>query len=76
MNDRFVDLAIRIGELNDTSLIAYKIGTARHITIGAISYFEKSGEPQQPEELVHYNCIVYTELSTGNECHIAILNHL
>lgn len=83
MNDRFVDLveegvdlAIRIGELNDTSLIAHKIGTARRVTIGSISYFEKAGEPQQPEDLVHYNCIVYTELSTGNEWHFKGIKEL
>ncbi|HIK04875.1 MAG TPA: LysR family transcriptional regulator [Trichormus sp. M33_DOE_039] len=64
-----VDLAIRIGNLQDTSLITQSIGTTRRITIGHQSYFERAGEPQTPEELVKHNCIVYTRLATGNEWH-------
>ncbi|AUT00468.1 LysR family transcriptional regulator [Nostoc sp. CENA543] len=64
-----VDLAIRIGNVQDTSLITRRIGTTRRITIGHQSYFERAGEPQTPEELVKHNCIVYTRLATGNEWH-------
>lgn len=64
-----VDLAIRIGNVQDTSLITQRIGTTRRITIGHQSYFERVGEPQTPEELVKHNCIVYTRLATGNEWH-------
>lgn len=74
MSDRFVDLveegvdlAIRIGELNDSSVIAHRIGTTRRVAIGSVSYFEKAGEPQIPQDLIHHNCIVYTQLSTANE---------
>lgn len=76
MADRFadlieegVDLAIRIGNVRDTSLITQRIGTTRRVTIGHQSYFERAGEPQTPEELVKHNCIVYTGLTTGNEWH-------
>ncbi len=64
-----VDLAIRIGEVQDTSLITCKIGTTRRVTIGANSYFEQVGEPQVPGDLTEHNCIVYTRLVTGNEWH-------
>ncbi|MBD2364840.1 LysR family transcriptional regulator [Anabaena minutissima FACHB-250] len=64
-----VDLAIRIGKVQDTSLITQRIGTTRRITIGHQSYFERAGEPQTPEDLVKHNCIVYTRLATGNEWH-------
>ena len=64
-----VDLAIRIGEVQDTSLMTCKIGTTRRVAIGANSYFEQAGEPQVPGDLTNHNCIVYTRLATGNEWH-------
>lgn len=76
MTDRFVDLveegvdlAIRIGNVQDTSLISRRIGITRRVSVGFVSYFEKAGEPQTPEDLIHHNCIVYTRLATGNEWH-------
>jgi DNA-binding transcriptional LysR family regulator len=84
LSDRFVDLveegtdlAIRIGQVNDPTLIAHRIGMTRRVTVAAESYFRDSAsgtrsnhpEPQTPEELVNYNCIVYTRLATGNEWH-------
>ncbi|MGD1914473.1 MAG: substrate binding domain-containing protein [Rivularia sp. (in: cyanobacteria)] len=76
MNDGFVDLvsegvdlAIRIGNHQDTSLISQCIGTTRRVTVASVEYLEKIGEPKKPEELVDRNCIVYTRLSTGNEWH-------
>ncbi|MBD2771562.1 LysR family transcriptional regulator [Iningainema tapete] len=76
MTDRFVDLveegvdlAIRIGNSQDSSLITSLIGTTRRVTVGSVSYFEKFGEPQTPNDLINHNCIVYTRLSTGNEWH-------
>jgi DNA-binding transcriptional LysR family regulator len=83
LNDRVTDLveegtdlAIRIGQVSDPALIAYRIGITRRITVAATSYFRNSSgtlcehpEPRTPEELVNHNCIVYTRLATGNEWH-------
>lgn len=67
MVEEKVDLAIRIGNHQDTSLICQRIGTTRRITAASHEYFEKNGEPKKPSELIHHNCIVYTRISTGNE---------
>lgn len=64
-----LDLSIRIGNHQDTSLIGDRIGTTRRVTVATTGYFEQAGEPQTPEELVHHNCIVYTRLATVNEWH-------
>lgn len=64
-----VDLSIRIGNVQDTSLVSQHIGVTRRVTIGSVSYFEQAGEPQTPNDLIHHNCIVYTQLATGNEWH-------
>jgi len=76
MNDGFVDLveegvdlAIRVGNRQDNSLIYRRIGTTRRVTVASLEYLKKNGEPKKPEELIHHNCIVYTRLSTGNEWH-------
>jgi DNA-binding transcriptional LysR family regulator len=84
LSDRFVDLvedgtdlAIRIGQINDPTLIVHRIGITRRVTVAATSYFRDASsgtlrerpEPQAPEELVDHNCIVYTRLATGNEWH-------
>jgi DNA-binding transcriptional LysR family regulator len=76
MSDGFVDLveegldvAIRVGELRDQSLVARRIGITRRVTVGSAEYFARYGEPRSPEELTHHNCIVYTYLATGHEWH-------
>jgi DNA-binding transcriptional LysR family regulator len=76
MSDRFVDLveegldvAIRVGELRDQSLVARRIGITRRVTVGSTEYFARYGEPRAPEDLTRHNCIVYTYLATGDEWH-------
>lgn len=73
MSDHFVDLveegidlAIRIGTFSDQTLISQPIGSTRFVAVAAVSYLERSSEPQVPADLVGHNCIVYTRQSTGN----------
>ena len=67
LNDRFADLveegfdlALRIGELADSSLIARKLAPNRRIAVAAESYLEAHGRPQRPPDLVDHNCLTYT----------------
>jgi len=67
LNDRFVDIvdegfdmAIRIGRLPDSSLIAKKIGSTRMFACAAPEYWEKNGKPSHPRDLEHHNCMIYT----------------
>jgi len=55
-----LDIAIRIGNLGDSSLFARKIADARMIVCGSASYFEKHGIPKTPEELLSHNCLTHT----------------
>lgn len=73
LSDQFVDLiagridvAIRIGSLSDSSLVARKLGTTPLVIVGAPSYFRQNGYPHHPKELRHHNCLVYTLLNTGH----------
>lgn len=57
------DLAIRAGTLQDSSLIARRIGSRRLVTCAAHSYLDRYGIPTEVHELVNHNCLVGT-LST------------
>lgn len=73
--DRFVDLveegmdmAIRVGRLNDSSLAARRIGSTLRRVVASPAYLEKHGTPQVPQDLANgHNCLLYAYLSTGNE---------
>lgn len=59
------DLAIRIGELSDSSLKARRIGTTRLRVFAHRSYLEKHGTPQTPRDLERHNCLIYRHMRSG-----------
>jgi len=65
-----IDVAIRIGDLPDSSLVARKIGVSERVLVAQGSYFETrtDGAPrlEHPRDLAAHNCIVYTEGATLN----------
>lgn len=65
MTDRFVDLveegidlAIRIGELADSSLVARRLGTSRSLFCTSPDYLKREGKPKIPADLVNHWCII------------------
>jgi len=64
-----VDVAIRIGELSDSSLVARKIGMVPRYIVASPAYLKKHGEPKVLKNLEQHNCIVYNLLNTRNEWH-------
>ncbi len=64
-----VDVAIRIGELTDSSLIAKKMGSVPRYMVASPAYIKKYGEPKTLADLQQHNCMVYSLLATGNEWH-------
>jgi DNA-binding transcriptional LysR family regulator len=54
------DLAIRLGHLADSSLIARKLCTLATILCASPGYLEKNGVPRTPRDLSGHNCLVYT----------------
>lgn len=55
-----IDLAIRIGPLADSSLIAKKIGTSPRVVVASPEYLVKHGRPKKPADLVNHNCLLYS----------------
>ena len=55
--DDHVDVALRIGHLPDSSLVALKIGATRHVVCASPAYLAKHGAPKTPAELAEHHCI-------------------
>lgn len=52
-----IDLALRIGTLGDSALIARRIGAARFLVVGAPAYFARRPAPQTLSDLKDHDCI-------------------
>ena len=74
MNDRFVDLieegydvALRIGDLRDSSLIARRIAPCRAVLCASPDYLDRRGRPQRPEDLAGHACLLYANNANPRE---------
>ena len=74
LNDRRVDLindnfdcALRIGHLQDSSLIARKIFDSRSIISASPHYLAVHGKPESPDDLQDHNCLLYSNLADPNK---------
>ncbi|GAB4350951.1 MAG: LysR family transcriptional regulator [Gammaproteobacteria bacterium] len=54
-----LDVAIRIGILDDSGLFARQIATTRLIAAASPAYLKQRGTPASPAELRHHNCLTY-----------------
>lgn len=54
-----IDVAIRLGDLEDSCLIRRHLGQARFVLCASPDYLDAQGTPKIPADLVHYNCMRY-----------------
>ena len=73
LDDRFVnlveegiDVAVRIGTLTDSSLVARKLTFSRSVACASPGYLSEHGRPETPEDLASHDCLLYSYLSTAN----------
>ncbi len=77
LKDSFVDViadgldaVVRVGELDDSSLLARRVGTAQRSVIAnaaLAAQLNQDGDlPTVPEDLSRHNCVIYTGLNTPN----------
>lgn len=78
LNDRYVDLledgydlAVRVGRLRDSSLVARKLAPSRRAVVASPAYLERCGVPETPLDLAHHNCLLYTNIPTAEQWQFA-----
>lgn len=66
-----IDLSLRIGELQDSSLVSLPIAMMPRLYCASPEYLKTHGRPASPAELKHHQCLHYSLLSTRNEWALA-----
>ena len=61
------DIGIRIGHLNDSSLIAIPVGEVRRVACASPGYLRKAGALRHPEDLRNHRCVNFLSLTPGGE---------
>ncbi|MFP5392713.1 MAG: LysR family transcriptional regulator [Gammaproteobacteria bacterium] len=74
LNDRNVDLieqgldlAVRIGPLPDTGMVARPVGTVRPVIVASPAYVARAGMPLTPHELVRHDVVFSSAASRAQE---------
>ena len=57
LQEEHADLAVRIGELPDSSLVATRVGSIGRVVCGSPAYFAERGTPKTPGDLGKHDCI-------------------
>jgi len=80
-----VDLAVRIGHLPDSSLLARRVGVIRRVICASPAYFAERGTPREPADLGTHDCITFEGMTApeawtfttgGSESTVAIRSRL
>ncbi|MFV3077845.1 LysR family transcriptional regulator [Niveispirillum fermenti] len=74
LSDRFVDLvdegydlAVRIGRLRDSSLVARRLCPARAVICASPEYLARRGTPQEPADIQSHDCLIYTNVQNPEQ---------
>ena len=54
-----VDLAVRVGHLADSSLVARHVGDMRRVTVASPAYLKSRGEPKKPQDIAAHDTIQF-----------------
>lgn len=60
-----IDVALRMGAMNDSGLTVRKIGECRRLVLGTPGYFQRFGKPQSPIDLMSHQAVVYSQGGGG-----------
>jgi DNA-binding transcriptional LysR family regulator len=74
LEDRFInlveegiDLAVRIGHLGDSTLVARHVGEMRRIVVASPAYLRKHGEPKTPDAIASHQTIQFGATAVAGE---------
>ena len=63
--DDHIDIAVRIGALADSALVATQVGAVRSVVCGSPTYFAAHGVPERPEDLAALTSVTFDPLSSS-----------
>lgn len=63
LTEEQVDLAVRISELPDSSMVAVRVGTIRNVICASPGYLALRGTPRHPGEIAGHDCVTRTTLT-------------
>ncbi|WDZ79906.1 LysR family transcriptional regulator (plasmid) [Ensifer adhaerens] len=64
--DDHIDVALRIGNLPDSNLVATKLGSVRRVVYASPDYVARHGAPGHPNELVGHDCITFENVTAAH----------
>ena len=64
--EEHVDVALRIGELPDSGLVATQVGSVRRIVCASPDYLARFGTPHEPGELGGHRCVTFEGLTSSS----------
>jgi len=62
-----VDVAVRIGHLRDSSLVAVPVGRVRRVVCASPEYLRRRGTPRMPDDVRRHDCVRHTGLAPRAE---------
>ncbi|MFK8253260.1 LysR family transcriptional regulator [Ancylobacter terrae] len=65
--DEHIDVALRIGHLEDSALIAARVGTVRRVICASPDYLARRGAPRRPDDLAGHDGISFQGFATAPE---------
>jgi DNA-binding transcriptional LysR family regulator len=63
--DDQVDVAVRIGALPDSSLVATRVGSVTHVVCASPEFLAAHGTPRTPEDLMRIPCVTFDAVASG-----------
>ncbi|MFL9828949.1 LysR substrate-binding domain-containing protein, partial [Rhodoplanes sp. SY1] len=67
LTDEHIDVALRIGHLSDSALIATRVGAVRRVICASPAYLARRGTPDRPEDLARHDGISFQGFAIGPE---------
>ena len=71
MLDEHLDVALRVGALPDSGLVATRVGLVRSVVCASPDYFARQGLPKTPQDLATHECVAFTGLAGADSWQFA-----
>lgn len=59
LTEEGIDVGIRIGHLEDSSLVALPLGSVRRVVVASPDFLKRHGVPKHPKDLLKANCVLF-----------------